>query len=193
MVRAGLPRPRRPDGPAHVARGADGLGAGRDALPHQPLHRAQGGLGLRGRHHRLHPFVRDLERALPAGPRAHPDDHSREQLHAVHRERGGLLHRRDAHLRLRGLHAHQRPNAIPPGDARVDLLPVGARGDHGHPHEAPDDQHRAAPLPERHRGGRDAPGAPRGRRPRRALGPGPRLGRAGRGRSGSSGRKGSCW
>ena len=45
-----------------------------------------------------------------------------------------------------------------PGDARVGVLPRRARGDHGHPHEAPDDQRRAAPLPERHRGRRDARG-----------------------------------
>ena len=41
-----------------------------------------------------------------------PDDHPREQLHAVHGQLGGLLHRRHADLRLRGLHAHQQQHHV---------------------------------------------------------------------------------
>src|SRR5882724_2201851 len=51
VVRAGLPRTRRQHAPAHLARRAHGLRAGRPALSHQSLHRSQGGLGLRGGHH----------------------------------------------------------------------------------------------------------------------------------------------
>ena len=42
-------------------------------------------------------------------PRAHADDHPREQLHAVDGQLGGLLDRRHADLGLRGLHAAQQP------------------------------------------------------------------------------------
>ena len=47
--------------------------------------------------------------------------------------------------------------------AGLGLLPRRARRDHGHPHEAADDQRRAAPLPQRDRRRRDAAGAARHR------------------------------
>ena len=93
---------------------------------HQPLHRAQGGLGLRRRHHRVHPLVRHLVGPAPDRRRAHAHDHPREQLHAVHGELGGLLHRRHAHLRLRRLHASSTgpPMSLPDMLAWVFFLAV---------------------------------------------------------------------
>ena len=45
---------------------------------------------------------------LQGRPGQDPDDHPRKQLHAVDRQRGRLLHRRHAGLRLRRLHHAQR-------------------------------------------------------------------------------------
>ena len=95
-------------------------------------------------------------RAPSGAARAHAHDHPREQLHAVHRQLGGLSDGRHAHLGDRGVHAHHRPAPCLLDAARLGVLPGGPRGDHGHADEAPDDQRRAAPLPQRHRGGRDA-------------------------------------
>ena len=180
MVRARLPRARRPDAPAHLAGGPHGLGAGGRPLAHQPLYRPQGGLGLRCGDHGVHPLVRHLDHAAPGRHRAHTHDHSREQLHAVHGELGGLLDRRHADFRLRGLHAHHQQHLAAPCDARVGVLPRGARGDHGDSHEAADDQHRAASLPEWHRGRRNAARAPLRRGQGDALRQGPGLGGAAR-------------
>ena len=188
-----LPRARRPDAPAHLAGGPHGLGARGRPLAHQPLYRPQGGLGLRCGDHGVHPLVRHLDHAAPSPHRAHTHDHPREQLHAVHGELGGLLDRRNAHFRFRGLHAHHQQHLAAPGDARVGVLPRGARGDHGDSHEAADDQHRAASLPEWHRGRRNAARAPLRRGQGHALRQGAWAGRDCSRSSASSGPTASCW
>ena len=155
MVRAGLSRPRGQHGATDLARCADRLMPGRRVVAYQPLHRSQGRLGLRRRHHGLHPVLCDLDGLAQSRPRAHADDHPREQLHAVDGQLRWLLHRRHARLGLCGLHHHQSPVDVCAADAGLGVLYRRARGHDGDPHEAADDQHRAAALPFRHRGGRN--------------------------------------
>src|SRR4029453_18950143 len=107
------------------------------------LYRPQGGLGLRCGDHGVHPLVCHLDHTEPGRHRAHPHDHPREQLYAVDGELGWLLDRRHAHFRLRGLHVDHQQHLAAPGDARLGVLPRGARCDHGDPNETADAQHRA--------------------------------------------------
>ena len=71
-------------------------------------------------------------------------------------------------------------------DAGLGVLSGRPRRDHGHPHEAANDQHRATPLPQRHRRRGNAAGAALARRKRHAgrQGPGRRR-RPGRRRTSS--------
>jgi hypothetical protein len=128
---------------------------GRRAVADQPLHRPQGRLGLRRRHHGMHLVVCDLDELAQNRPGAHADDHPREQLHAVDGQFRRLLHGRHACLGLCRLHHHQPAIDVCTVDAGLGVLHRRARGDDGHPHEASDDQYRAAAFPVRHRGGRD--------------------------------------
>ena len=153
VVRAGLSRPRRQHGAIDLARGAGRLMPGRRAVADQPLHRPQGRLGLRRRHHGLHLVLCDLDELAQSRHRAHADDHPREQLHAVDGQFRRLLHRRHAGFGLCRLHHHQSAIDVRAADAGLGVLHRRARGHDGHPDEAADDQYRAAALPFRHRGG----------------------------------------
>ena len=127
VVRAGLSRPRRQHGATDLARGADRLMPGRRVVADQPLHRPQGRLGLRRRHHGQHPVLCDLDELAQGRPRAHADDHPREQLHAVDGQLRRLLHRRHAGLGLCGLHHHQQPVDVRAADAGLGVLHRRAR------------------------------------------------------------------
>ena len=155
VVPAGVSRPRRQHGATDLARGADRLMPGSRAVADQSLHRSQGRLGLRRRHHGQHLVLCDLDELAQSRPRAHADDHPREQLHAVDGQLRRLFHRRHPGLGLCGLHHRQSPADVRAADAGLGVLHRRARGHDGHPHEAADDQYRAAALPVRHRGGRD--------------------------------------
>ena len=56
-------------------------------------------LGIRRGHHRLHPLLRDLDRAVQGRLGRIANDHPGKQLHAIDGQFGGLLDRRHAHLR----------------------------------------------------------------------------------------------
>ena len=45
----------------------DGFAAGGRAFPDEPVHRAQGRLGIRRGHHGMHPLLCDLDRTLQLG------------------------------------------------------------------------------------------------------------------------------
>ena len=114
VVRAGLPRPRRPacaSSPGARCSWARRWAACSRSPTSTSASRRAGASAWRSP--RASSPTRSGRRCTGRRPRAHAHDHPREQLHAVHRELGGLLHRRHAHLGLRGLHADQRPAPCP--------------------------------------------------------------------------------
>ncbi len=123
--------------------------AGRRALADQHLYRSQGRLGVRRRHHGLYSLLRHLDRLLQNETGQIADDHPREQLHAVDRQRRGIFHRRNPGLRVRRVYHAQRSNTSAWLDAGMGLLHRHTRRDHGGADEAADDQCRAAPIPQR--------------------------------------------
>src|SRR5689334_365824 len=73
MVRQSVSWSRRYDSPIVLARGAHGFGSWWRFVPDESLHRTQSGLGIWRRHHRLHSFLRDLDRVRKT--RARQDEH----------------------------------------------------------------------------------------------------------------------
>ncbi len=102
-------------------------------------------------------------------------------------ERGRVFHGHDPGLRVRRVLHDQQPGPADRPHPGLDLLPGDPRGHDGDPDEAPDDQRRAAALPDGHCDGRDAPRPVLDRRPRGRNPPGRSPMRASPRRSASSG------
>ena len=126
----------------------------------QPLRRPQDRLGPRRRHHRVHPLVRASTRRSRASlPRVFGSNLTILENNAMQSTASTAGYRRATVIHVGHL-----------GDAHGaaattcrwltlmgwTLLHGRARHRHGHPDEAADDQHRAAPLPLGHRRRRDA-------------------------------------
>ena len=144
--------PGRLDAAAHGPVGRDGRAHRMPHVPVEPLRRAQDRLGARRRDHRGHHLVRPLRGAGARGPAAlrAADVDPREQRDGVHRLVGGLLDRRDDGVGHRRLPAGHRPSHPVAGAPALDVPAVGDGRVLRHPDEAPDDQRRAAQVPDGH-------------------------------------------
>jgi hypothetical protein len=137
----------RPHAPADVSSGNHGHALGRFYVAIKPLCGAEDRMGFGSGYYSLHSILRHLDHATQALHSSHNQRHvhSREQRNAVY-PLLGLLHRRNNGLCGCRISHSDRPSHGLLGASCLDILP-GSSGRHDdHPHEAADDQYRAAAL-----------------------------------------------